>query len=84
MGSAPEQLAADQLLQRPDLAAQRRLGEVQRLGRAAEVQLLGDRHEGPQVAQLDRVRGPREGEHASVVHDRIIPAYASTLHADPA
>ena len=33
-----------------------------RVGGAAEVQLLGDRDERPQVTQLDRVGSLREGE----------------------
>jgi hypothetical protein len=40
------------LLQGPDLTAQRGLGDVQPLRRAAEVQQLGDRHE---VADLPQV-----------------------------
>ena len=51
----PEQLAADEPLERTDLAAQGGLGEVQPVRGAAEVQVLGDGHEGTQVAQLDGV-----------------------------
>jgi hypothetical protein len=64
---APEQLAADELLERPDLPAQGGQGEVELLGRAAEVELRGDRDERAQVAQLDRVGGSREGQYASSV-----------------
>ena len=49
---AQQQLRADLLLERADLLAQRRLGHVQALGRAAEVQLLGDGDEVAQVAEL--------------------------------
>ena len=48
-----EQPAADDVLQSPDLLRERRLGHVQPLRRAAEVQLLGDRHEVAQVPQLE-------------------------------
>jgi hypothetical protein len=47
-----EQLAAQLVLQQPDLVAQRRLGHVEPLGGAAEVQLLGDRHEIAELTQL--------------------------------
>ncbi len=47
-----EELAAQLVLQQPDLVAQRRLGHVEPLGRAAEVQLLGDRHEVAELTQL--------------------------------
>ena len=58
---ALEQLGAHGLLQLLDLARQRGLGHLQPLGRAAEVQLLGDRHEGPHLV---------EGDHpVRVVHD---------------
>ncbi len=49
---AHEQLHAQLLLQRADLLAQRRLGDVQPQRRASEVQFLGDGHEVTQVAQL--------------------------------
>ena len=50
---AGQQLAAELVLELADLLAQRRLGDVQPGGRAAEVQLLGDGHEVAQLAQLD-------------------------------
>lgn len=46
---ALEQARTDFLLQRLDLLAQRRLGDPQALGGAAEVQLLGD---GDEIAQV--------------------------------
>ena len=49
---AQQQRRADLLLELADLLAQRRLGHVQALGRAAEVQLLGDDDEVAQVAEL--------------------------------
>ena len=47
-----EQCDAEFVLELADLLGQRRLGDVQTLSRAAEVQFLGDRAEVPQVAQL--------------------------------
>ena len=52
-GRALEQARADALLELPDLRAQRRLRQVQPLGRAREVELLGDRDERAQVPELD-------------------------------
>ena len=49
---ARQQRRADDRLQPPDLLRERRLGHVQPPRRAAEVQLLGDRDEVAQVAQL--------------------------------
>ena len=43
---------AELRLEPPDLLRQRRLGDVQTLGGAPEVALLGDRDEGAEVAQL--------------------------------
>ncbi len=69
VGGAPQQLAANQLLERADLAAERGLGHVQPLCGPAEVELLRDRDERPQVAQLDSVGGLREWEYdSSLVH----------------
>jgi hypothetical protein len=51
----PQQVAADVPLQAADLPAQGRLRQVQAGGGATEVQLLGDRHERAEVAQLDAV-----------------------------
>ena len=64
---APQQLAAQPALQRAYLAAQRRLGDEEPLGRAPEVQLLGDGDEGAQVAQLDRLGRLRQGQDPRVV-----------------
>ena len=49
---AGEQRAAQLLLQRADLLAERRLGDVQARGGAAEVQLLGDGDEVTQLAEF--------------------------------
>ena len=49
---AQQQRRPDLLLELADLLAQRRLRHVQALGRAAEVQLLGDDDEVAQVAEL--------------------------------
>ena len=54
---AREELATDLALQGSDLRRQRGLGDVQPLGRSAEVQLLGDGQEVAQVPELD-VHGP--------------------------
>jgi hypothetical protein len=40
------------VLERPDLAGQHRLGDVQRVGGPAEVQMLGNGQEVPQLAQV--------------------------------
>ncbi len=55
-GGPHEQGAAHEVLQLPDLLRERRLREVQAPGRPAEMQFLGDRHEVPQVTQLQRPR----------------------------
>jgi hypothetical protein len=65
MRRAPQQLAAQQALERADLAAERRLGEVQARRRAVEVELLGDRDERPQVPDLDALGRPGEGKDLS-------------------
>ena len=72
MRRAAQQSAADQLLQRTDLAAQRRLRHVQPVRGAGEVELFGDGDEGAQVAQLDRVPRLWEGQHVvgSALHQR--------------
>jgi hypothetical protein len=49
---ADEQLDAELVLELADRRAQRRRGHVQAIGRPREVQLLGDRDEIAQVAQL--------------------------------
>ncbi|MCY1182798.1 hypothetical protein D9M73_233760 [compost metagenome] len=53
---AVEQARADFLFQRLDLLAQRRLGNAQLSGGAAEMQLLGDGDEVTQVTQLHMIR----------------------------
>ena len=63
MRGAAQQVAADEPFQAADLPAQRGLGHEQPGRGAPEVELLGDRHERPQVPQLDRVRGRWEHEH---------------------
>jgi hypothetical protein len=69
MRGAAQQLAADGALERADRAAERRLGDVEALGGAAEVQLLGDRHERAQVAHLDTLGGRVKRQHVGgLVH----------------
>ena len=70
---AAQQLAADEPLERADLAAERRLGEVQPRRRAAEVELLGDRDERAQVPELDAVGRLREGKHLSAHRRASMP-----------
>ncbi len=65
VGRAPQQLAAQHALERPDLAAQRGLREVQPRGGATEVELLGDGDERPQVLDLDAVGGLRKRQDIS-------------------
>jgi len=75
MRRAPQQRAAEQPLKRADLTAERRLGNVEALGRPPEVELLGDGDEGTQVAQLDRFRRLREGDHVLLVgHPPMVTA----------
>jgi hypothetical protein len=50
--AAGEQLGADHRLEPPHLLAQRRLGDADAFGGAAEVQLLGDGDEVAEVAKL--------------------------------
>jgi hypothetical protein len=85
VGRAAQQLAAEHLLQRADLPAQRRLGDVEAFGRAAEVELLRHGDERAQVPQLDRLRRLREGEDVVVVgHGAIIDPGLFRGHADRA
>jgi len=73
VGRAPQQGASEHLLERADLPAQRRLGDVQPLGGPAEVELLGHRDERAQVAKLDRLGRLGEGHYVlGVVHAAII------------
>ena len=51
---AREELDAELDLELAHLLAHRRLGDVQPLGGAPEVQLLGHRHEVAQLAQIHR------------------------------
>ena len=53
---ANEQRAPDARLERLDLLRQRRRGDMQTLGRAPEVQLLGDGDEVTQLAQFHAAR----------------------------
>jgi hypothetical protein len=64
-----EERGADLALDRLDLPAQARRGDVQPVGRAAEVELLGDRHEVPHLPQLHlfivrAVTGGTRSEHS--------------------
>ena len=85
MRRAQQQRAAEQLLERTDLPAERRLGDVEALGRPPEVELLGDGNEGAQVAQLDRLRRVRQGDHVLVVgHPSMVtatPRSGDAVHA---
>ena len=56
-GRAHEQLDAELGLELPDRLAERRRGHVQPVGRAREAELLGDRDEVPQMAQLGHADG---------------------------
>jgi hypothetical protein len=48
-----EELAAELRLEAPDLRGERGLGDVEPLGAAAEVQLLGDGQEVPEMPELE-------------------------------
>ena len=78
---AAQQLAAQEPLDRADLAAQRRLREVQPRRSAAEVELLGDGDEGPQVPDLDAVGRLGKGEDLSGPLDHA--AEYARLHPRP-
>jgi len=56
LGGPAEQVTPDEALEATDLAAEGWLGDEQPLGGPAEAEILGDRDERAQVAQLDRVR----------------------------
>ena len=60
-----EQRDPEFVLERPDLAGQHRLRDVQTLGGAAEVQFLGDSDEVPQLAHVEVRKGhtPRVSLH---------------------
>jgi hypothetical protein len=55
---AVQQGHAEDALQQLDLPAQRRLGHVQPLGRAPEVELLGRGHEAAQLAEFEHRKAP--------------------------
>jgi hypothetical protein len=55
---ALQQGRAHDLLEPPDLLAQRRLGNEDLLGGASEVARIGQRHEIAQMPQFKRPRGP--------------------------
>jgi hypothetical protein len=63
LGGPAEQVAPDEAFQAADLAAERGLRDEQPLGRPAEAEIVGDRDERAQVAQLDRVRCRRQRQH---------------------
>ena len=58
---AVQQRRADDLLQAPDLLAQRRLGDVHPLRRMGEGARVGDRHEVAQVPEFDAERARATG-----------------------
>ncbi len=55
-----EQLDPQLVFEGADLLAKRRLGDVQALGGAPEMELLGDRHEISNMSQFDHARPPGE------------------------
>ena len=55
-----EQVAVEFSLERDDLLAERGLHDMQPIGGAAEVQLLGNRHEVLEVPELQRPRRVRQ------------------------
>jgi hypothetical protein len=55
---AVQQGDAQDALQQLDLPAERRLGHVQPLGGAAEMQLLGGGHEAAQLTQFEHRKAP--------------------------
>ena len=64
-GMPGEQRRAQLFLQRGNLPAQRRLGNVQRLGGTAEVQVLGEGEEIAQLAEVDHRYGKGMDGHPS-------------------
>jgi hypothetical protein len=66
---ALEERKAEAVFELPDRLGQRRLSHVQRLGCAAEVQLLEDCEEIPQMTNLDAGRGSEApGRRGAIVH----------------
>ncbi len=85
MGGATQQLAADELLEASNLPAQGRLGDVEPLGCAPEVELLGHRHERAKVSQLDAVRCLGERKDAGgLIHATSIAGVPTVGDADRA
>src|SRR5206468_451882 len=72
-GAAPQELTPYEPLEQADLAAQRGLGQVEPLGRPAEVQLLGDSDEGSQMTHLDGAGRRRNGGVFGLLHLRSMP-----------
>ena len=85
VGGATQQLAADELLEASNLPAQGRLGDVEPLRCAPEVEFLGHRHERAQVSQLDAVRCLGEREDAGgLIHATSIARVPTVGDADRA
>jgi hypothetical protein len=68
MGGTAKQFAAHDSLERADLPAQRRLGQIEPLGCATEVEFLGDGDERAQMANLDALRGAKRDDFAASLH----------------
>jgi hypothetical protein len=68
-----EKLDAEGVLQLPDRLREWRLGDMEALGRPAEVKLLTDRHEVPEMAKLDSLGcwAPAVGRPVVVVTKRL-------------
>jgi hypothetical protein len=52
-GRAVEELSSNAAFEVPDLAAHRRLRDVERLGCSTKMQVFGDRYKIPQVAKFE-------------------------------
>ena len=85
VGGATQELASDELLKASNLPAERRLRDIEPLGRAAEVELFRHGHERPKMVQLDAIRRLREGKDtASLIHAPSMALWPMTGDADRA
>ena len=79
----PKQRQPELRLQPPDLLRERRLGDVERLGRAREVPVARDRREVLELPQLHDARQPQVGDAAAgLEHERArlgLPAAVPVL-----
>ena len=71
---AREQLDSELALELADRGAQRRRGHVQPVGRAGEVELLGDGHEVPQMAQFGHRRPDHDAARRNPHGSRLSPS----------